>query len=425
MSPISSPAPNSGQAPPLPTPSVFDVKKIRADFPILSRQIRARPLVYFDNAATAQKPLAVMAAMNDFMCQHYASVHRGVHQLSQEATQAYEGARLRVARFLNAARAEEIIFVRGATEGINLVAHSWGGTNLRQGDEIILSQMEHHSNIIPWQLLQQRLGFTIKVAPLDAEGALDVSAFSRLLTPHTRLVSLTAQSNVLGTIVPIKEIAALTHSAGAILLVDACQAIAHAPMDVQEIGADFLVFSAHKLYGPTGIGVLYGRQALLADMPPYQGGGSMIRSVSFAGSSWALPPARFEAGTPAACEAIGLASALDYIEAIGWPALQAHENALYKMALEHIGAIKGIKIFAANAPKSALFSFSLKGVHPHDLGTLLDSAAIAIRAGHHCAEPLMDFLKVQATARISFGLYNQLEEIEILVEALQHAKEFF
>ena len=411
----------------------FDVQRVRDDFPILKRRIRGRPLVYLDSAASAQKPKAVLDAMQVAQETIYANVHRGVHTLSQEATAAFEAARGKLQAFINAASAEEIIFVRGATEGINLIAASYGRTFLSAGDEIILSELEHHSNIVPWQMLRAEKGIVLKVAPIDDDGNFLLPAFERLLSERTRLVAVTHVSNALGTVTPAQAIIAAAHRAGAKVLLDGCQAVPHLPVDVQALDVDFYVFSGHKMYGPTGIGVLYGKKALLAAMPPYQGGGEMIRTVSFAKTEFKEPPQRFEAGTPAIVEAIGLGAAADYLVSLDRAAVRAHETALLGYATERLRALPGLRIVGQAAEKAAIVSFvmegahphAMEGAHPHDIGTILDRAGIAIRAGHHCAQPLMDRLGLAATARASFGLYNTRDDVDALVEALKLVREIF
>jgi cysteine desulfurase/selenocysteine lyase len=403
----------------------FDVHRVRRDFPGLHQTVHGKPLVYLDSAASAQKPRAVLDAMQATYETSYANVHRGLHTLSERATEAFENARARVARFVNAASADEIVFVRGATEAINLVAVSYGRTFLRAGDEVVLSALEHHANIVPWQILRQEKGIVLKIVPIDDAGNFLADAYRELLSPRTRLVAVTHVSNALGTITPVAEIIAQARAAGARVLVDGCQAVPHLPVDVRALDADFYVFSAHKLYGPTGVGILYGKQEILTEMPPYQGGGEMIQSVSFERSTFKRPPFRFEAGTPAIVEAIGLGAAIDYLESLDRDRVRAHEAQLLAHATERLAEIPGLRIYGTADHKAAILSFTLASAHPHDIGTILDRAGIAIRAGHHCAQPLMDRLGVPATARASFGLYNTTEEVDALAQALAMVCEFF
>ena len=389
----------------------------RADFPGIDGWH------YLDTAATAQKPRVVIEAMARALGQDYATVHRGVYARSAHMTLAFEAARQRVARFIGAPSQNEIVFVRGATEAINLVAHSWGSV-LKAGDRILLSQLEHHSNIVPWQLLRDRIGIEIDVCPLTAEGEIDLDAAEALLTPRHKLVALAHVSNVLGSVLDAKRAAKLAHNVGAKLLLDGCQAVPHMPVNVADLGCDFYVFSAHKLYGPTGIGVLWAKAELLDAMPPWQGGGAMIDRVTFERTTYAPPPARFEAGTPAIAEAIALTAAIDYVEGIGLSAIHAHEAALVTAAREAMSQINSIRLFGpTNA--AGIISFAVEGVHPHDVGTILDEGGVAIRAGHHCAQPLMDHLGVPATARASFGLYNDLDDVTALVRGLERVKRIF
>ncbi|WP_114395123.1 cysteine desulfurase [Oleisolibacter albus] len=409
----------------------YDVARVREDFPILTRLVHERPgrpgkpLVYLDNAASAQKPRAVIEAMTRFLEQDYANVHRGVHFLSQRSTDLYEGTRDKVARFLNAPARETIVFTRNATEAFNLVAQTWGRANLKAGDAVLISEMEHHANIVPWQLLRDQTGIQLKVAPILDDGSLDMDAFAGLLTPEVKLVAVTHGSNVLGTINPVKDIARLAHAKGITVLFDGSQAAVHGPVDVQAIDADFYVMTGHKLYGPTGIGVLYGRKALLDAMPPYQGGGDMISTVSFARTTYREAPYRFEAGTPPIIEGIGLGAAIDYVTALGMDAIQAHEQRLLAYASERLQEIEGLRIIGTAPRKAAILSFTIDGIHPHDIGTLLDRGGVAVRVGRHCAEPLMDRFGVGATARASFGLYNTEAEADALVEAVTACKAFF
>lgn len=405
--------------------SAFDVEEIRKDFPILTRLVHGRPLVYLDNAATSQKPQAMIDALTQYYQTENASVHRSLHALSEQATQAYEASRATVKRFLNARAAREIVFVRGTTEAINLVAHSFGRAHLNAGDEIILSVMEHHSNIVPWQLLCEEKQARLRVIPINDRGELLMDEYERLLNERTRLVAVNHVSNALGTINPIESIIELAHARGVPVFIDGAQAVAHLPVDVQALDCDFYAFSGHKLYGPTGIGVLYGKAEWLERLPPYQGGGEMIQSVSFAKTTYNALPHKFEAGTPNIAGAIGLGAALDYLESLPLVSLRAHENAMLDYATELLSEIDGLRIVGQAAHKCAVLSFVLEGVHAHDIGTILDEQGIAIRAGNHCAQPLMERLGVSATARASFAIYNQKDEVEALVCALQRVKEMF
>ena len=397
---------------------VDDLTRCRRDFPILETRIHGHPLVYLDTAASAQKPRPVVEAMTRFIDTDYANVHRGIHALGERATEAYENARARVARFINANAPAEIIFTAGATAAINLVACSWGQANLRTGDQIVLSALEHHSNIVPWQLLRDRLGFEIRVAPVDDEGNFDLAAFTRLLGPRCKLVAVAHVSNAIGTILPVSEIVSLAHAAGARVLIDGCQAEPHQPVDVCALDSDFYAFAGHKLYGPTGIGVLYGRAEILAAMPPWQGGGEMIRTVTFEHTDYADPPARFEAGTPNIVGAIGLAAAIDYVESIGLPVIGAHEQALLAHGTAVLSRLNGLRMIGTAKEKTGILSFVLHGIHPHDAATLLDRRGLALRAGHHCAQPAMDRFGVAGTLRASLGLYNTREELDILAEGV-------
>ncbi|HLS69813.1 MAG TPA: cysteine desulfurase [Kiloniellales bacterium] len=404
----------------------LDLERVRADFPILQREVYGRPLVYLDTAASAQKPRQVIEAMTSIMEQSYANVHRGVHRLSQESTDLFEEAREKAARLLNAGSSDEIVFTRGATEAINLVAFCCGEGLLQAGDEVIITALEHHSNIVPWQMLRDRKGIVLKVVPVQDDGTLDLEAYRRLLNDRTRLVATTHISNALGTIAPVKEMIADAKARGDILvLVDGCQAVPHCRVDVRDLGADFYTFSGHKLYGPSGIGVLYGRKELLNSLPPYQGGGEMISSVTMERSTWKSAPHRFEAGTPAIVEAAGLAAAIDYLEALDYDAIQAHEQGLLAYATDRLSRIEGLRILGTAPEKAAIVSFTLESAHPHDIGTVLDRAGVAVRAGHHCAQPVMDRFDVAATVRASFGLYNSEAEVDALVDALLKVKELF
>jgi len=404
----------------------LDLDRVRADFPILQREVYKRPLVYLDTAASAQKPRQVIEAMTSIMEQSYANVHRGVHRLSQESTDLFESARDKAAQLLNASSSDEIVFTRGATEAINLVAFSCGEGFLQAGDEVIITALEHHSNIVPWQMLRDRKGIVLKVVPMLDDGSLDLDAYRALLSERTRLVATTHISNSLGTIAPVKEMISEAKARGDILvLVDGCQAVPHARVDVRDLGADFYTFSGHKLYGPSGIGVLYGRKELLNALPPYQGGGEMISSVTVEKSTWKPAPHKFEAGTPAIVEAAGLAAAIDYVEGLDYDAIQAHEQGLLAYATERLTQIDGLRILGTAAEKASIVSFTLDGVHPHDIGTILDRAGVAVRAGHHCAQPVMDRFEVAATVRASFGLYNTEAEVDVLAAALLKVKELF
>jgi len=403
----------------------FQVQLWRADFPILETKIHGKPLVYLDNAATTQKPMAVIAAESDYYQNYNANVHRGVHTLSQLATDAFEAARAKVQRLINAASPDEIIFVRGTTEAINLVAQSYGRSRLQAGDEIILSRMEHHSNIVPWQLLCQQTGASLRIIPVDDTGELKMEVFDEVLNEHTRLVAVAHVSNALGTINPVKAIIDLAHARSVPVLLDGAQAIAHLAVDVQALDCDFYAFSGHKLYGPTGVGVLYGKAALLDAMPPYQGGGDMIRSVSFEGTSYNTLPYKFEAGTPNIAGVIGLGTAVDYVTGIGFEALAAHDQVLLAHATQLVTDIPGLRIIGSAREKIGILSFVLDGVHPHDIGTILDRQGVAIRTGHHCTMPLMERFGVAATARASFALYNTRQEMDALATAIYKVNEVF
>lgn len=395
------------------------------DFPILARQVRGQRLVYLDNGATTQKPRQVIEAESRFYSESNANIHRGVHWLSQHATDLYEAGRKTVKRFLNASRDEEIIFTRGTTESINLVAQSWGRANLTAGDEILVTAMEHHSNIVPWQLLCEQTGAVLKVIPMNERGELLMDDYEQLLGPRTRLVCVAHVSNALGTINPIGDIVRLAHSAGALVLVDGAQAVAHQPVDVQALGCDFYAFSAHKLYGPTGVGVLYGRHELLQAMPPWQGGGDMILTVSFEGSTYADVPQRFEAGTPNIAGVVGMAAAIDYVQSIGLDRIAAHENQLLDLATEQLSDLPGVRFIGTAKRKAGIISFVIDGIHPHDLGTILDMEGVAIRAGHHCAMPIMTQFGISGTARASLALYNTADDISALTRAVKKAQSMF
>jgi len=405
--------------------SGFDVNKIRQDFPILAEKIRGKDLVYLDNAATCQKPQAVIDSIVQLYSHDYANVHRGVHTLSVRSTDKFEAARTKVKSFINATSDKEIIFVRGATEAINLVAQTYGKANIKAGDEILITAMEHHSNIVPWQMLCEQTGAVLKVAPINRQGELIYSEFEQLLSDKTKLVSVVHMSNALGTINPVKKIIAAAHAKGIPVLLDGAQAIPHMAVDVQELDCDFYVFSGHKLYGPSGIGVLYGKQSLLEAMPPYQGGGDMIRKVTFEETEYNTLPYKFEAGTPAIADVIALGAAIDYLVAIGMDKIAAYEAELLDYATAKAKQIEGLTIIGEAEEKGAILSFTLNKIHPHDIGTMLDSLGIAIRAGHHCAMPVMDFYGVPATARASFAMYNTKQEIDVLMAGIQSLIEVF
>ena len=403
----------------------FPVQQIRTDFPILKELIRKKPLVYLDNAATCQKPQSVIDSISHLYSHDYANVHRGVHTLSIRSTDLFEGAREKVKEFIKAGSNKEIIFVRGATEAINLVAQTYGKANIKAGDEILITAMEHHSNIVPWQMLCEQTGAHLKVAPINLQGELIYNEFEKLLSDKTKLVAVVHMSNALGTINPVNKIIAAAHAKHIPVLLDGAQAIPHMKVDVQELDCDFYVFSGHKLYGPSGIGVLYGKQALLEAMPPYQGGGDMIRKVTFEETEYNTLPYKFEAGTPSIADGVGLGAAIDYINAIGIEAIAAYEAELLHYATEKARQIKGLRIIGEAAEKGAILSFVLDKIHPHDIGTMLDSLGIAVRAGHHCAMPVMDFFEVPATARASFAMYNTKEEIDVLMEGIKSLIEVF
>lgn len=397
----------------------------KKDFPILSRQVNGVPLVYMDWGASAQKPQAVLDAVDAFYAEHYANIHRGVHTLSQEATAAYEGVRGKVRRFIGAAQDEEIIFTKGCTESINLVASSWGWSNLKPGDEILLSEMEHHANIVPWQLIAERTGAVVKPIPITDDGELDLDAYDKLLSDRTKVVGITHISNVLGTKNPIGLISERAHKHGAIVLVDGAQAGPHETIDVQALGADFYTLSCHKMYAPTGVGVLYGRKALLDAMPPYQGGGDMIRTVSFSGTTFAPVPTKFEAGTPNIAGVVGLGAAIDYIGGIGKRNISAYEGELVEQAQSRLLEIKGLAVQGTTRGKASIISFTVDGIHPHDMGTILDGYGIAVRTGHHCCMPLMTRLGLPATSRASLNFTNTMADVEKLVHGIRKAQELF
>ena len=403
----------------------LDVVKIRQDFPILKETIHGRPLVYLDNAASTQKPKAVLDTLKHVYEHDYANVHRGVHTLSQRATDLFEGARQKIKGFINARKIEEIIFVRGTTEAVNLVAQSYGRSKLQAGDEILISAMEHHSNIVPWQMLCQQTGAVLKVAPINLSGEIIMEEFEALLTERTKLVSVVHMSNALGTINPVKHIIELAHAQGVPVMLDGAQAIPHMAVDVQDLDCDFYAFSGHKLCGPSGIGVLYGKEALLKAMPPWQGGGDMIRMVTFDKTEYNTLPYKFEAGTPAIAEAIGLGAAVDYLQAIGMDKIAAYEHQLLNYATQKALEIPTLKIIGTANDKGAILGFTLHHIHPHDIGTMLDQLGIAVRAGHHCAMPVMDFFGVPATARASFSFYNTVEEVDALIDGIKQIIEVF
>jgi cysteine desulfurase/selenocysteine lyase len=403
----------------------FDVEALRADFPILRRQVHGKPLVYLDNAATAQKPQAVIDSLSRYYEQDNANIHRGVHYLSERATEEYEGARKTIQYFLNAADAGEIIFVRGATEGINLVAQTYGRANVGQGDEVLISAMEHHSNIVPWQMLCEEKGAKLRVIPINDSGELIWEEFEKLLGSRTKMVAVTHVSNALGTVNPVRRIVELAHRANVPVLVDGAQSVPHIEVDVQALDCDFFVFSGHKIYGPTGIGVLYGKSALLDAMPPYQGGGDMISSVTFEKTTYNKLPYKFEAGTPHIAGGIGLGCAIGYLNGVGIERVERHEHELLAYATRAVGEIPGLRVIGTAAEKAGVLSFVMEGIHPHDIGTILDQQGIAIRAGHHCAQPVMQRFGIPATARASFALYNTREEVDALVGGLQKVREVF
>lgn len=403
----------------------FVVEGIRKHFPILSQQVHGKPLVYLDNAATAQKPLQVISALDQYYREYNANIHRGLHFLSEKATAEYENARQKVQSFINASSSKEIIFVRGTTEAINLVAQSYGRPGLKPGDEIIISEMEHHSNIVPWQLLCQQTGAVLKVIPINSNGELILDQYERLLGPKTRIVAVVQISNALGTINPVKQIIDMAHNHNAVVLVDGAQAVPHIGVDVQALDCDFYAFSGHKLFGPTGIGVLFGKQTLLEEMPPWQGGGDMIKKVTFEETRFNDLPHKFEAGTPHIAGVIGLGAAVDYITAIGLDSINNYESGLIQFATQEALNITGLQLIGTAREKASILSFTLDNVHPHDIGTILDHEGIAVRAGHHCAMPVMDHFKIPATARASFAFYNTRAEVDQLIQGLYKCKEIF
>jgi cysteine desulfurase/selenocysteine lyase len=402
----------------------LDVARVRADFPVLAQQVHGKPLVYLDNAATSQKPQAVIDAVSDFYAHSNANVHRGVHTLSVHATELYEGAREKVRALINAAELSEIIFVRGTTEGINLVASSFGA-RFKAGDEIVISALEHHSNIVPWQLLCERSGAKLRVIPMDHSGDLLMDKYAALLNDRTRLVAVAHVSNSLGTVTPLREIISLAHERGIPVLVDGAQAVPHFRVDVRALDADFYAFSGHKMFGPTGSGILYGKRALLESLPPYQGGGDMIASVSFEKTTFNILPHRLEAGTPDIAAVVGLGAAVDYLNHVGWDAIGAWERELVAYAAERIAGVRGVTMIGTPAHRAAVISFTLEGIHPHDVGMILDHEGIAIRAGHHCTQPVMDFFGIPATNRASFAFYNTREDVDRLIAGLEKVKDVF
>jgi len=403
----------------------FDVAALRREFPVLSRQVHGKPLCYLDNGASAQRPRAVIEAVDDYERHHHANIHRGVHTLSQEATALYENARDGIVRFLNARSRHEIVFVRGTTEAINLVSQSYGRSTLLPGDEVLITYLEHHANIVPWQILCEQTGARLVVAPMDSRGEVHAEAVEALLTPRTRILACAHVSNALGTVLPVRRLVAAARARGVITLIDGAQAVPHMPVDVQALGCDFYAFSGHKVFGPTGIGVLYGREALLERMPPWQGGGDMILSVGFDRTTYNALPYKFEAGTPNISGAIGLGAAVGFLQSLDLEAVRAHEHALLEYATSRLGELEGLKIIGTAREKASLVSFVVAGVHPHDLGTILDEDGIAVRTGHHCAMPVMEFFKVAATARASFALYNTFEEVDRLAAAIPRARALF
>jgi len=405
--------------------AALDVARVRADFPILSQQVFGQPLVYFDSAASAQKPRQVIEAMSHAYETCYANVHRGVHRMSQLTTDAFEAGREKVARLLNAGSADEIVFTRNATEAFNLVATCFAGAHMGQGDEVVISTLEHHANIVPWQMLRDRLGIVLRIVPIDDTGNFLVDDYEALLGPRTKLVAVTHVSNALGTVVPVKQVIDLAHARNISVLLDGCQAVPHMKVDVRALDADFYIFTGHKLYGPTGIGVLYGKSERLNALPPYQGGGEMIASVTFEKTTFKAPPHRFEAGTPPIVEVIGLGAAIDYVHGLGYEAIAAHEHGLRAYAETRLSRVPGLRIVGTAREKASIVSFVMDNAHPHDIGTIVDRAGVAVRTGHHCAQPLMQRLGVAATARASFALYNTREEVDVLTRALESVHEIF
>lgn len=405
--------------------TTWDVEKIRKDFPVLSREVNGKPLVYLDNGASSQVPQSVIDRTSKYLAEEHSNIHRGVHYLSQHATTAYEAAREKVKRFINAAEAKECIFVRGTTEGINLVAYSYGRKFIGEGDEIILSAMEHHSNIVPWQVVAEERGAAIRVIPMNERGELIIEEYEKLLNERTKIVAVTHVSNSLGTVNPIKEMIATAHKFGVPVLVDAAQSVPHFPVDVQDLDADFFVFSGHKMFAPTASGVVYGKREWLDKMPPYQTGGGMIRTVSFEKTTYAPIPEKFEAGTPGIAAGIGLGAAIDYLNAVDFNAAAEYEHSVLEYATARLSDIPEVRIIGTAADKASVLSFTIEGIHPHDIGTILDQQGIAVRAGHHCAQPVMQFFDVPATARASFAFYNTKEEVDKLADAIQKVIEVF
>jgi len=408
-----------------PAQPVYDVDKIRADFPILSRQVNGKPLVYLDSAASAQKPNQVIEALVAAYQDTYSNVHRGLHFLSEASTDAYEAVRGKVADFIGAASGDEIVLTAGATMSLNLIAHSWALPRLQAGDEILLSIAEHHANIVPWQMVAEKTGAVVRAFPMETDGSFRMSAMTDMISAKTRIISIPHVSNVLGTVFPVAEIAKHARAVGALLVVDGCQGVVHMPVDVQALGADFYVFSAHKLYGPNGVGVLWGRADILAEMPPFLGGGDMIDRVTIERSTYAEPPQRFEAGTPAIAETIALGAAIDYVSQIGMAQIHAHEQDILSYAHQRLSAVEGLRLIGTAAGKSGVVSFTMDSAHPHDISTIIDNDGVAIRAGHHCAQPLMDFLDLPSTARASVGVYSTKQEFDVLATALEKVNRIF
>ena len=407
------------------SPLAYDVEALRADFPILTRTMHGKPLAFLDSAASAQKPRAVIDTVRDVYEREYANVHRGLYEISEAVTDRYEGTRETIRDFIGAASTKEIVFTRNATESVNLVAHCFGRNFLKEGDEVVITELEHHANIVPWQMLRDEKGIVLKVAPITDDGELIMSAFDDLLGPRTNLVAVAHMSNVMGTILPVEDIIRRAHAVGAKVLIDGCQSVTHIPVDVQALGCDFFVFSGHKLYGPSGIGVLYGREELLDAMPPFLGGGDMISSVTFEKSTWARLPHKFEAGTPAIAQAIGLGAAIDYVNGLGLAAIGQHEADMLNYATQQLSSFDGLRIVGTAPNKASVVSFVLDYAHPHDIATIIDRAGVAVRAGHHCAQPLMDRMDVPATVRASIGFYTNKADIDALVGAVGDVQEFF
>ncbi|WP_404384895.1 cysteine desulfurase [Caenispirillum salinarum] len=403
----------------------FDVAAVRADFPILAQTVRGKPLTYLDSGASAQKPKAVIDAITSLYTHDYANVHRGAYSLSEKSTSLYEGSREIARRFINAESTREVVFTKGATEAVNLVAATYGRSFLSEGDEVIISELEHHSNIVPWQMLRDEKGLVLKVVPITDDGAFDLAAFKGMLTERTKIVSVAHVSNVLGTVLPVKEITQAAHAVGARVLIDGCQGAVHIPVDVQDLDCDFYVFSGHKLYGPTGVGILYGKEALLDAMPPYQGGGDMIATVTFEKSTWAELPAKFEAGTPPISAAIALGAAMDYVSALGLEKIAAHEHALLNYAQQQLASVEGLTLYGTTPGKCAVMSFTMDCAHPHDIATILDQSGVCIRAGHHCAQPVMERFGVPAMSRASLGMYNTRDDIDRLIKGLGSVRKIF